>query len=42
MADGENVLSWTVSNWISVLLMVSVGFFLLGLGMKLYKSQSAA
>ena len=26
----ENILTWNATNWITVLLMVAVGFFLLG------------
>jgi hypothetical protein len=28
----ENFISWNVVNWITVLLMVAVGFTLIGLG----------
>lgn len=26
----ENILTWNVTNWITVLLMAAIGFFLLG------------
>lgn len=42
MADtpsGENVLAWTVSNWITVVLMATIFYFLLGLGQKWYASR---
>lgn len=37
MAEGaETVLTWTVPNWITVLLMVFLGFAALGLGLKVF------
>jgi len=27
----ENIISWNVTNWITVVLMAGIGFFLLGL-----------
>jgi Flp pilus assembly protein protease CpaA len=41
MADGatENVLSWTVSNWLTVVLMATIAFFLLGVGQKWYQAR---
>jgi hypothetical protein len=30
----ENILAWNVTNWITVILMAAVGFFLLGLALK--------
>lgn len=29
--DGENIISWNVENWITVVLMAFIGFALLGL-----------
>ena len=42
MAEGtsENVLAWTVSNWITVVLMAGIGFTLFGLAQKLYQSRN--
>lgn len=34
----ETVLTWTVPNWVTVLLMVAVGFAVIGFGAKLLKS----
>jgi hypothetical protein len=36
----ETVLTWTVPNWLTVLLMVVVGFAVLGTVAKLVKSKS--
>lgn len=38
----ENVLTWNVTNWITVILMAAIGFFLLGLGMKWYQSRQGS
>jgi hypothetical protein len=36
----DTTLTWNVTNWISVILMVSIGFGILGLAQKIYqKSQ---
>lgn len=44
MADGasETVLTWNTSNWITVVLMALIGFFLLGLAQKWYAQRQAA
>jgi predicted negative regulator of RcsB-dependent stress response len=41
MAD-ENILTWNVTNWITVVLMVLIGFFLLGFGERWWISRQAA
>jgi hypothetical protein len=28
--DGENILTWNVANWITVVIMAAIGFFILG------------
>jgi len=28
--EGENIISWTPANWITVVLMVALGFAILG------------
>lgn len=39
--SGEAViLTWNVTNWLTVILMAAIGFFLIGLGMKFYQSRS--
>jgi hypothetical protein len=30
----ENILAWNVTNWVTVILMASIGFFLVGIAMK--------
>lgn len=35
----ENILTWNVANWISVVLMAAIGFALVGVGIKLYQGQ---
>lgn len=43
MAEGsETILSWNFTNWITVLLMAAVGFFLLGLAQKWYSNKTAS
>jgi hypothetical protein len=36
------IITWNVTNWITVILMAAVGFALLGLGMKFYQSRTQA
>ena len=38
----ENIITFNFANWLTVVLMVAVGFALLGLGQKLYKGSAAA
>jgi len=42
MASESTILSWNVTNWITVLLMAAVGFALIGLGMKAYQARTAS
>jgi hypothetical protein len=35
----ETILSWNVTNWITVLLMAAIGFWLLGLARSWYQSR---
>lgn len=35
----ENILTWNVTNWVSVLLMVGVGFFGLGVATKFLRGK---
>lgn len=37
----ENILTWNVANWITVILMGAVGFFLIGLAAKWWKQRQA-
>lgn len=41
MAADENILSWNVTNWITVVLMAAIMFFALGLVQK-YMQQHVA
>jgi hypothetical protein len=40
MASESTILSWNVTNWITVILMVGVGFAALAFAMKLYQSKT--
>jgi len=40
MASDSVVITWSVTNWITVILMAAIGFFLIGLGMKFYQSRT--
>lgn len=40
MAD-EAIISWNPANWITVLLMVALGFTILGAGVKIWKDRAA-
>lgn len=35
------ILTWNVTNWITVVLMAAIAFFLLGLAQKWYKSRNS-
>jgi hypothetical protein len=37
----ENIIAWNVTNWVTVILMAAIGFFLLGLALKWKQSKSA-
>jgi hypothetical protein len=37
----ENIISWNVTNWITVVLMAAIGFFLLGLIQKAVAGKMA-
>jgi predicted negative regulator of RcsB-dependent stress response len=39
--DGETIISWTPANWITVLLMVALGFTVLGFGAKMWQQKQA-
>jgi hypothetical protein len=38
----ENIITFNFANWITVVLMVAVGFAILGFAQKLYTQQSQA
>lgn len=35
----ENIISWNVTNWITVILMAAIGFAVLGLAQKLIQKH---
>lgn len=41
MAD-ENIVTWNVTNWVTIILMAAVGFGFLGLAQKYIASKKAA
>lgn len=41
MAD-DNILSWNFANWVTVVLMAAIMFFLLGIVQKFMQGQVAA
>lgn len=38
----ENIIAWNVTNWVTVILMAAIGFFVLGSLMKWRQSRAAA
>jgi hypothetical protein len=38
----ETIISWTPANWITVVIMVALGFFILGTVSKLIQNRKAA
>lgn len=40
MAD-ENIITWNVTNWVTIVLMAAVGFFLLAFVQKQYAAKKA-
>jgi predicted negative regulator of RcsB-dependent stress response len=41
MAD-ENIVTWNVTNWITIVLMVLIGFLILGVGQRWWAARQAA
>jgi hypothetical protein len=37
----ETILSWNFANWVTVLIMVVLGFALLGMAAKIWKQKTA-
>lgn len=37
----ENLITWNVTNWVTVILMAAIGFALLGLAKKAYASYQS-
>jgi hypothetical protein len=38
--NDTNIIAWNVTNWVTVILMASVGFFIFGIGLKYYQSKT--
>ena len=38
----ETIISWTPANWITVILMVALGFTILAFAVKLYKQRQGS
>lgn len=38
----ETIISWTPANWITIILMVALGFTILGFAVKIYQQRKAA
>lgn len=36
----ENIISWNVTNWVTVILMAAIGFFILGTVLKWKQSKT--
>lgn len=39
---GENIITWNFTNWITVILMAAIGFFLLAIAQKAFAGSKAA
>lgn len=37
----ETIISWTPANWITVIIMVALGFTILAFAMKIYQQRKA-
>jgi hypothetical protein len=37
----ENIIAWNVTNWVTVILMAAIGFFLIGVGQKWWAGRKA-
>jgi hypothetical protein len=35
----ETIISWTPANWITVILMVALGFVIIGAGARIYQQK---
>lgn len=38
----ENIIAWNVTNWVTVILMAAIGFFLIGTVIKWKQSKASA
>lgn len=39
--NSDAILTWNVTNWVTVILMAAIGFFLVGLALKWKQSKSS-
>jgi hypothetical protein len=37
----ENIIAWNVTNWVTVIIMAAVGFFIIGAGLKWRQSRAS-
>jgi len=37
--DQSNIISWNPANWITVVLMVAIGFAIIGAGARIYQQR---
>lgn len=35
----QTIISWNATNWITIVLMAALGFFVIGTAVKIYKSK---
>jgi hypothetical protein len=42
VAESSTLISWNPANWITVILMVALGFFIIGAAVKVYQQKKAA
>jgi hypothetical protein len=38
----ENIIAWNTTNWVTVILMAAIGFFLVGLALKWKQGRSSS
>jgi hypothetical protein len=37
-----NIISWNPANWVTVVLMVALGFFIVGAGVKIWQQRKGS
>jgi hypothetical protein len=40
--DNGNIILWTPANWITVVLMVALGFAIIGAGVRIYQQKQGS
>ena len=38
--NGENIIAWNVTNWVTILIMAAAGFFVVGLAQKWWQQNN--